>query len=38
MDGFEFIFDENDHIIVDKIAELGVTIPEYLSTVLKKSD
>ena len=29
-------FDENDHIIVDKIAELGVTIPEYLSTVLKK--
>ena len=31
-------FDENDHIIVDKIAELGVTIPEYLSTVLKKSD
>lgn len=31
-------FDENDHVIVNKIAELGVAIPEYLSTVLKKSD
>lgn len=31
-------FDENDHVIVDKMAELGVAIPEYLSTVIKKSD
>lgn len=30
-------FDDNDHIIVDKIAALGVVIPEYLSTVIKKS-
>lgn len=34
----DLFFDENDHVIVDKIAELGVVIPEYLSTVLKKSD
>ena len=31
-------FDDNDHVIVDKIAASGVPIPEYLSTVLKKSD
>ena len=34
----DLFFDENDHVIVDKIAGLGVAIPEYLSTVLKKSD
>lgn len=34
----DLFFDKNDHVIVDKIAELGVAIPEYLNTVLKKSD
>ncbi len=34
----DLFFDENDHIIIDKIASLDVRIPEYLSTVLKKSD
>lgn len=34
----DLFFDENDHVIVDKIAALGITIPEYLSTVIKKSD
>ena len=37
-DDLAMFFDENDHVIIDKIAELGVVIPEYLSTVLKKSD
>ncbi|WP_022754254.1 DEAD/DEAH box helicase [Butyrivibrio fibrisolvens] len=31
-------FDDNDHVIVDKIAALDVPIPEYLSTTIKKSD
>lgn len=37
-DDLDMFFDQNDHVIIDKIAELGVIIPEYLSTVLKKSD
>ena len=31
-------FDKNDHVIIDKIANMGVNIPEYLQTVIKKSD
>ena len=34
----EIFFDENDWVIIEKIATLNVVIPEYLSTVLKKSD
>ncbi len=34
----DMFFDDNDRIIIHKIAALGVAIPEYLSTVLKKSD
>lgn len=31
-------FDENDHVIIDKLVALGIKIPEYLETVLKKSE
>lgn len=31
-------FDDNDLVVVDKIAALGVQIPEYLETVLKKNN
>lgn len=34
----DMFFDNNDHVIVDKVAALGVPIPEYLSTTLKKSE
>ena len=32
----EIFFDENDWVIIEKIATFNVVIPEYLSTVLKK--
>lgn len=31
-------FDENDIVIIDKLITLGVPIPEYLETTIKKSD
>ena len=34
----ESFFDESDHIVLNKLNELGVPIPEYLETVIKKSD
>lgn len=37
-DDLSMFFDENDHVIIDKIAAMNVKIPEYLSTVIKKSD
>lgn len=37
-DELNMLFDNNAHIVIDKIAKLGVVIPEYLHTVLKKSD
>ena len=33
----DLFFDDNDHVIIDKIAALDVPIPEYLATVIKKS-
>lgn len=34
----QYFFDENDHVIIDKLAAAGIRIPEYLETVLKNSD
>ena len=34
----ESFFDESDHAILFKLKELGVAIPEYLETAIKKSD
>ena len=34
----EDFFDANDNIIIRKMAKMGVSLPEYLNTVLKKSD
>lgn len=34
----ESFFDESDHAILFKLKELGVAIPEYLETTIKKSD
>ena len=31
-------FAEEDQIIISKLEELNVSIPEYLETVIKKSD
>ncbi len=33
-----YFFDENDHVIINKLAALNIPIPEYLETQLKKSD
>lgn len=30
--------DENDHVVIDKLAGLEVSIPEYLETAIKKAD
>lgn len=37
-DDFSCFFDENDHVIIDKLAALGLPIPEYLETAIKKAD
>lgn len=34
----QYFFDENDHVIIDKLVAAGIQIPEYLETVLKNSD
>lgn len=34
----QYFFDENDHVIINKMSALNFPIPEYLETVLKKSD
>ena len=34
----ETFFDESDHLVLSKLNELGVPLPEYLETVIKKSD
>ncbi|MBQ4058534.1 MAG: hypothetical protein IJD40_06350 [Lachnospiraceae bacterium] len=34
----QYFFDENDHVIINKLAAIGLPIPEYLETTLKKSD
>ena len=34
----ESFFDESDHPVLAKMSDLGVPIPEYLETVIKKSD
>lgn len=31
-------YDKNDHVIIDRIADFGIPIPEYLETALKRSD
>lgn len=31
-------FDENDHVIIDRLVALGVRMPEYLQTEIKKSE
>lgn len=31
-------FDDNDHVIIDKLLALGIVIPEYLETEIKKSE
>ena len=31
-------FDDNDHIIIDKLIALGIKMPEYLQTEIKKSE
>lgn len=31
-------FDQNDQVVINRLAELGVPIPEYLETSIKKSD
>ena len=31
-------FDESDYPVLEKMSNLGVPIPEYLETVIKKSD
>lgn len=31
-------FDENDHVMIDKLVALGIKIPEYLETEIKKSE
>jgi hypothetical protein len=37
-DDLSYFFDENDHVIIDKLATLEVPIPEYLETAIKKAD
>ena len=34
----EYFFDENDHVVIGKMATQGLPIPEYLETTIKKSD
>jgi ATP-dependent DNA helicase RecQ len=34
----ESFFDENDHIMINKLVSLEIKIPEYLETQIKKSD
>ena len=31
-------FDENDHVIINKLIATGIKIPEYLQTQIKKSE
>lgn len=37
-DDFSNYYDENDHVIIDKMAAAGLPIPEYLETAIKKAD
>ena len=33
-----YFFDENDYVIIDKLAKAGLPIPEFLETAIKKAD
>lgn len=37
-DDLSYFFDENDHVVIDKLTVLGIPIPEYLETAIKKAD
>ena len=37
-DDLKSYFSEEDQVIIDKLAGLGISIPEYLETIIKKSD
>lgn len=34
----EYFFDENDHVVIDKLAKADLPIPEFLETAIKKAD
>lgn len=37
-DDLKSYFSEEDQVIIDRLAGLGISIPEYLETIIKKSD
>ena len=37
-DDLSLFFDENDRVIINKLATMRIILPEYLSTVIKKTD
>ena len=37
-DDIKYMFEDSDHSVLAKMSELGIPIPEYLETIIKKSD